>query len=371
MSEERFVMGEWEDRFERELAKPLDVPGTMEPGIYFGLDEDTYHQAPALSNSGVKHMLISPLDFWARSWMNPEREVFESGAMALGKAWHKRLLEGHDAFYAGYAADIDPGDHPDALRSSDEIKARLKELELKVSGRKADIIVRLQDADPMVEIWDVLAAEHRTANDGRVLLPCDIINKIELQAAMIEKHPDLKRMFNDGYPEVSIFWFDPDTGVPCKARLDYLKQRAVIDLKTFSNPLGKPIDRAIATAMASGKYHIQVAKYLHAVDQAAQLVRDDKVFGEVDHKWLDAMAAVKPEDRHFAFVFQQTGIAPVARAYDFPRQLNMFDIGKITVRMATQLFADNWATYGTDPWIDTTPIGTFADEDFPIYMAEA
>src|SRR3546814_14526079 len=65
--------------------------------------------------------------------------------------------------------------------------------------------------------------------------------------SMIEKHPDLSKAFSGGHPEVSIFWQDEQTGISCKARLDYLKARAIVDLKTFSNPLSKPIDKAIST----------------------------------------------------------------------------------------------------------------------------
>lgn len=353
------------DAFEAINAK-VAVP--FVPGVFFNMPEDTYHAIFALSNSGITHMRISTMDFWARSHLNPNRENPESEFMELGKAYDKRIIEGRAAFYANYAPALDPGAYPNCLTSVDDIKAAIGVLGQKPKGkRKEDFVTQLLELDPAAQVWDRLKEDHAELNAGKSLLDPTQIARIEIAAAMIENDPDLKRCFSGGYPQVSIFWYDQETGCPMKSRLDYLKARAIIDLKTFGNPLGKPIDRAIAGAMASGKYHVQAATYHQAVEQLPALIRDGLTDWGAPNEFLEALC--QKAERRFVFVFQQTGIAPVARGKVFPKGL-VYDCGVIAMRDAQVRFADCISRYGTDPWIDSVPLGAFSDEEFPAYMTE-
>lgn len=290
------------------VALPPGLPDVMDAGVYFGLDEEEYHAAHALSASGIKWLRISPLDFWARSSMNPDREPEgdDSAAKVIGKAYHKRIVEGRAAFVASFAPEVDPKDYPNALRTVDEIKEAIEALKAKPKGKnKGDLIAQLTSLDPSAKVWSLIEADHAAIHDGKTMLPADLIRRIEISAAMIEKHPDLRKAFSGGYPEVSIFWTDPEYGIPMKARLDYLKRAAVVDLKTFENVNGMPIDKAIARTVANYKYHIQAKLYLEAVRQAKRLIREGKVFGEVEPAFLDALQ--KSDGHTFMFVFQQKG----------------------------------------------------------------
>jgi hypothetical protein len=338
-----------------------------EPGIYFGLDEGEYHAVPALSASGIKNMMAAPLNFWAASWMNPNYTHEPNEAMVVGSAYHRRIVEGAESFYESYAPSIGPEDYPEAIRTMNEMRDRLRVLELPVSGNKDELAERLLVADPHIEIWDEIVRDHAGNHAGKTLLDPDLIKKIEYAAAMIEKHPTLSKCFSGGWPEVSIMWIDEETGVPMKSRLDYLKVRAIIDLKTFNNRFGKPVDRAIATEMANYKYHVQVAVYMEAVEQARRLIRDGLIFGDADGDKLAQLA--KSDDRHFAFVFQQTGIAPIAKGKIFPKGI-VFDCGRIVMRQAMHDFKVCMDTFGTDPWLDTSDIEMFDDSEFPPWMTE-
>lgn len=342
------------------------------PGIYFDMPEDEYHRAAALSASGIKNLLISPMDFWARcSWLNPAYQSETSDAMDLGKAYDARIVEGRETFYRHYAPALDPTDYPNALRTMDEIRATLLHTDptAKKGGNKPDLIARLLALDANVEVWDTLVAEHAENHKGKELIDAHLLARIEIAAAMIENHPDLCKAFTGGFPQVSIFWLDVASGVPMKARLDYLKAGAIIDLKTFSNPQGKPLDKAIAYAMASRKYHVQAAVYHEAVDTVKGLVGqhgEAVVYGAVSKPWLDLLCA---SDQKFLFVFQQTGIAPVARGKVFPRY-STFDLARITIEEAKRRYADNYRTFGSDPWIDRTGLDTFEDADFPAFIGD-
>lgn len=344
-------------------------PVTVEPGVYFGMDEDAYHAAFAFSTSGIKHMLISTLDFWVRSPLNADYRSEQSDAMAEGNAWHKRILEGPEAFYAAYAADVDPADHPDALRTVDELKIELKGRHLLIKGNKPELIQRLLLCPDAPPVWDAIKAEHMAANAGKMLISAELARRIEYQAAMIERHPDISRCFQGGYPEVSVFWTDEETGVPMKCRFDYWKLLALVDLKTMGNPLGKSIERCIYGAIATQRYHIQTAVYWQGQDAAIRHIQAGRVFGDVDRAWLRQMATADQNQRQFVFVFQATGIAPVARAVVLPR-LNVFDIGTMTAQAAMAEFANCWRTFGRDPWIDMTGIQTLDDAGFPAWIGE-
>ncbi|MEC9268523.1 MAG: PD-(D/E)XK nuclease-like domain-containing protein [Pseudomonadota bacterium] len=341
----------------------------MPEGIYFDMPEEDYFADPSLSQSSMKWLLVSPMDYWARSAMNPDRPDDDtSDAMDLGKGYHARILEGRDVFYDRFAAAVDPDDYPDALRTVDEIKAALKERELPVSGNKPALIDRLLEADPQADIWDRIVAEHAEKHDGKTLLPPEQMRRIEIAAAMIEKHPQLSKAFTGGEPEVSIFWRDDEYGTPLKARIDYLKVAAICDLKSFANKLNKPIDRAVVQAVSSQRYHIQTAHYDAAIERAREFVMEGRVFGPAP-AWIDKFAAFPRENRQFLFVFQQTGVAPVARGYVMPRG-SVYEIGRMVARKCIREWREHMDTFGTDPWIDMTEVSEFEDDAFPVWAME-
>lgn len=340
----------------------------FEPGVHFGLDDDLYHAVPALSNTGIKNLLVSPTDFWARSWMapRPDDEPEEAEHFKVGKAFDKRIVEGSETFYGAYYEALSPDDYPKAIHTADDIKEALEKCGVKPKGRKkTDWAAQLADADPSVQIWDQLKGQHEARHAGKTPLGRKLIERIEIAAAMIEKHPDLSKAFTGGMPQVSIFWVCPQTGVPMKARLDYLKPRAIVDLKTFANRRGMPIDRAIAYEIAAYRYHIQCAVYHEAVEQIPALVKAGKVVGTVDRGFLDAV--VKGKDRKFLFVFQQKGIAPVARGKILPK-LNVFDIARIQVNDAKRKFVECVETFGPEHWIDTAGVEEIDDTSIPSFI---
>ena len=337
-----------------------------EGGIYFGLSEDGYHADPALSSSGIKTILASPEDYWWQSAMNPDRPTDDdTEAKYWGRAYHKRILEGKAAFDAAYCAALDPVDFPDALRTADDIRAELKARGKKVGGNKDELIVRAQAEMPDCQLWDVMREDYAQANAGRGMLSRETIARLELAAAYIEKHPDLGRCFTGGAPEVSIFWHEE--GIPMKARLDYLKAKAQIDLKTFSNPQGKPIDKAIVHAVASGRYHVQAAVHSEAARRAVDFVREGRVFGDCDKDVLRRIA--QNEERAFIFVFQKTVGAPVALAKEL-RKGSIFQCGRLAMEQGMTIWKKCRDTFGDGPWILPRKIIEFDDAEFPAWTTE-
>jgi hypothetical protein len=124
--------------------------------------------------------------------------------------------------------------------------------------RQAECIVE-------IEAGDYRTTKARDARDaartaGKVpLLPYqfDIVRAI---AGSIRSHPIASQAFVGGEAEVTLIWSDSETGIPCKARPDYLPAhgRWIVDLKTAAsaNPRGW-CDQAYRLG-----YHARAAWYL-------------------------------------------------------------------------------------------------------------
>lgn len=346
----------------------VPIAATFQEGIFFGMAEEAYHAIPALSSTGIKHIRISPLEFWAESrWLNPDFEdedeqKEDSFARALGKAFHARILEGLEVFQTRYVAE--PVCPKDALRTDDDLKEWLVKRGLPTTGkRKQERIDRILEADPTARIWDVIEESYRDENKGKVFLAQKYLNKIELSAAMIEKHPELCKAFRGGVAEVVICWICPDTGVPCKAKLDYLKSKAIVDLKTLANERGKPLKLAVAHEFSGRRYHVQAAFYQEAASHIARLIKADRVSGAHDPAFLQKLAA--GHEKTFTAVFQFKGRAPVAIGRTFSAKSMTFQIAQAEIDVAKHTYAACMEMYGGEPWVSPEPIEQFADEEFP------
>ena len=358
---------------------------TMEPGIYFGLPESDYHADPAFSASGAKNMLISPLTYWINSPLNPDHkeEDTETDSKIAGKAFHTRILEGQAVFDQRYAIKPDPDDYPEAIAGGDALRKLCESYDLKKSGSIAEMCERILEVDPIVELWPVIIAEFEASAEGRIILKSRLANEIKRHARIVEMHEDAKKAFVGGFPEVSIFWIDTETGIRMKARVDYLKVRAAVDLKTFANQMSVPLEIAVGRAVANYRYHIQGVVYCEAVERAKEMYRAQgaaSVFGESPEKaWLDAFAEPKPHA--FVFVFLESGNVPNAVVREFRQTETYAQMGASTnnywsagfsgYRLALDQYKRCTDHYEPGlPWVDPQPMRPFVDEDFPIYMME-
>lgn len=355
----------------------LTANGAFVPGIRFGMNEDEYFSIPALSASGVKLLRRSALDFWARTeWLGKTAETEEpeeSFHRIVGRAYHARLLEGRDVFFSRYAPAISKSDYKDLLVTTDDLKGELERLGLpKTVKRKQDSIDRILDADPTAgsRIWDVLEDGYTKNHPGKIFLPADLCSKIELSAAMIERNKYLGQAFKGGMPEVAIFWYDEITGCPCKAKLDYWKPKAIVDLKTFENNMGREVVRAVDYEFANNRYAFQGCFYMQAVEAAISLIHAGAVSGDVDPAFLKKVISANPDDRKMLFVFQQKGPAPLAVGKTFNKYSATYRICAAHLETARQSYVQYMETFGKDPWVYEAPIEEFQDSEVPQWATE-
>lgn len=392
------------------LFYPAVLPETPElpaPGIYFGMSEEDYHALPALSSHGIRKLAASPMLFWAQTpWVSElgrkrhvERlaKAEEKQHLVVGKAYHCRIMEGREAFDRRFAIELSEEECADALAHTDQIKAAIagagEKPVVKVpdqlpdnggeymrAAKKADWIAQLLEIDPAAKILDVMQEQHRAAHQGKGFISREAFEQIEIAAKMIEADPEIRHAFRDGYPEVVLIWTCPRTGVPMKMRADYLKLRAVVDLKSIGNQRERSLEQAIRWEIASYHYNIQPSVYAEGIEIVRRMVKERG--GEVIHcsesmgveagceagVWAKKWA--QQSDLEWLWVFQQKGDAPVTRGVFYPLAGSTRMVTDEIVRQQKRRFRKFSETFGTDPWVDVHPIYDLADEDLPASATE-
>src|SRR5690606_27207746 len=74
------------------------------------------------------------------------------------------------------------------------------------------------------------AQEHRDQirAAGKVPMLAAEYAELDATAKAVLSHPDAATLLAGGHPEVSLIWDDPETGVRCRGRLDYLHAAPVV-----------------------------------------------------------------------------------------------------------------------------------------------
>ena len=330
-------------------------------GVYFGLEEDAYHADDALGSTDIKNLIMGPEIYWANTPMNPLYEPKETKATLRGDAYHKLILEGREAFEAAFIVGPQKIDYPNALFTVEEIKEALKALDQKTSGRKADLIDRLLEANPKAMIWDVIMEQFLDAHPDQRQISQQLLEEITYASRFILANPHLRDAFAGGFPEVSIFWTVDD--IRRKARIDYLKPAVAVDLKTYSNIYGARADVAIHTAAARNGHDLQAAWYRPGLKAAKHL----PFLGDAapDADWERAFREA-PECQTY-FVYQAADKIPMARGKWMDYRLQTFKIAEIQCENAVQTYASCRDQFGIAPWIIPEKPSAFEDEGFPMY----
>ncbi|ACL57476.1 PD-(D/E)XK nuclease-like domain-containing protein [Methylobacterium nodulans] len=345
---------------------------TFADGIYFSLDEALYHVDPALGSSDLKRLAAEPADYWFGSVLNPNRPAEDSTpSQIIGKAVHKLVLEGEQSFSAAFEREA-TGD--DVLRTDADLADYLfRECgAVKIPRSKSGKIEMLQElcAPPltMPPVLDLIQAE--AARAGRQILKADDFDRIRGAAESILANPHLAASFTGGMSEVSLFWTDEVDGEPVrrKARFDYLKPRAVIDLKSTRPSRPTSFKANCLRAMAEYGYPVQAAAYLQARAQLARLAGEGRVFGDHDPAWLARVAAAPAFA--FVFVFWSTGDAPLTWGVALSPGNQVLGIAEKTIDLALWNYVAARRSHGLDaPWVEHAPLEEIELSDLPVWLS--
>lgn len=84
--------------------------------------------------------------------------------------------------------------------------------------------------------------------EGLIILSPDDFEKVNIMAENVLAHTDIRpALEQDGWPEASVFATDPETGLACRSRFDFLPKNhpIALDLKSASDASLKGFTRAI------------------------------------------------------------------------------------------------------------------------------
>lgn len=228
-------------------------------GLHDDIPAGCYHRGMGISKSGLDLIRRSPALFdLAREVPRPS-----SPAQALGTAVHTLVLEPSRAM-----DDV----IPDAFGTSRSRDALAWRAEQAAAGRT--VLTQGEDTDP----WS--PSPWRAAWSAR---------------NAVLAHPMAKALLGTGRAEVSGYWTDPDFGVLCRLRADWLDEahQVVVDLKTTRDA---GMD-AFARSAIEYRYHVQAAFYWDGLAACGWTPQAFVwVVVETQPPYGVALYSVKPED---------------------------------------------------------------------------
>jgi hypothetical protein len=313
-----------------------------------------YAAIPALSNSGMHDLAISPLRFWFHH-IRPDREPKEeTREMRFGSALHCAVLE-PACFEQRYCREIDAADIEGCLVTCDDIRQWLRDQGRHPKGtKKADLIAQALEWNPEAPILDVLKAQDEAANAGKIRLSADEWERVEGCADALRNEPAIQALLAEGSSEVTLTATDPDTGVPLKGRLDWLTPKAILDLKTFSQQRGKSIDKCITDAIWYERYHRQAWLYSH-IDALAS-GRDKRTGAQLGRDFV--LAFVESEPPHEVRIrVLRSGTSGNPNLY--------WTTAMHEARGLMRVYADCVERFGDKPWRFEQDVDPLIDEDIP------
>lgn len=335
----------------------------LEDGIYFGLPEADHHADPALGSSDHKALLISPPRWWLASAhaaefrgnieleLNPE----ESAAKTFGRAAHVLTLEGEETFRARYWCEEDPP--PGTLCTKEDIA----DAYLEKTGRRLFRGLSFTDMETEARIAGITGllsqwkADKLLENAGKEELSRSWMTTLRLLELMLNVSRESfggksirERFLTGGVPEVTVI-VTLDDGVRIKGRFDYLRIKALIDVKTFMARDDEETIAAFGRSISNFGYDLQAALYLELREHIPRLVEEGRVFGDHDPEWLAKVAAHR--EVTWAWVALQTAGMPEADALEFQGSLILAS-AKYQLEAARKNFVAYRDKYGlAGPWV--------------------
>lgn len=257
-----------------------------------------YFQLDAVNNSLLSHLKRSPAH--AKEYqLNPPATT---AAMVLGQLFHAVVLEPDllDSMFH-VKSDDDPatptGNAGKIVKShlagevfSDQFYLDSGNLLKKPTGKAADLIAILLDGDAAPDGYTEAQQQKATeyvvqqqeingrqvvtqmqlisaksylnflnAIDGKTIVTQDQFKTATEMAASVKRHPTAKKLLAKGTAEVTVLWEDAETGLQCKAKIDWVSHlNYLVDLKSTDDARLEEFNRS----MTKYGYHRQNAMYV-------------------------------------------------------------------------------------------------------------
>jgi PDDEXK-like domain of unknown function (DUF3799) len=195
-------------------------------GLHPNVSASDYHaRIPGLvSKSALDKIRRAPEVY--RAWLDGAPDE-DTHAMRIGSAFDCALLE-PDRFAKEYTVALDFGD----CRKKDNKDAR---------------------------------DEWRSRHAGAIVLSAEDYETIIGMREKVLTHPLAGKMVAGGQSQLTVRWHDAESGLECKARLDYYSERhaMAVDVKTTEDGS----EHGFARSIARYRYHVQQALYGKGMDE--------------------------------------------------------------------------------------------------------
>ena len=228
-------------------------------GIYDGIDFEHYRGWEAVNASRLKLMGISPAHYLRAG---EHGQSTSSRALSIGSIVHCAALE------------------PDTINDRYRVMPtyHLDDQNLTKTGQPT--------MSKNTAYYRRRAEAFKKKHPDCEIVTQDIYDQVQAIMLSLQRAPDSMGLLQaEGKSEVSIRWDDPDTGTPCKGRIDRQSGKRLIDIKTTRSLSD------FATQIARLKYHMQLAHY-QAGWQA--------LTGDLPEVWIIAIENEQPHCVHAA-----------------------------------------------------------------------
>lgn len=299
-------------------------PIGKEPGIYFNLSNEEYHDDPAIGSSDIKKLLESPLEYWYNSSLNKERCVNKFEHLTYGSALHCYLMEEH--------------------KFDDEFIVLPEYKDMKIDSDFYNKIKDHPNFEKDFELPKTKTAKQFKYIGSKPSLSTKDLKSIKDAVSYLKSRDIPSQIFSNGYPEVSIFWRDEATSLMCKCRHDYLNVRYSADYKSIADL------KKLKSQTQSYGYYISSAFYLEGLKEVKKIINNNKIECPegVREEWWNKF--LKIEHDRFILVFQEK-IAPYRiRCRNINQEVH--DIAHDKIRFALDIYKSNIEKYGIDQWPD-------------------
>ncbi len=202
---------------------PLILPEDFTPHWLPGLTNEQYHaDKTSVSSTALKRILKSPLNFYSSHMLGFREE--ESDAFRFGSAFHMALLEPTE-FQKMYVLQPE-------FKGTGSVAARAE--------------------------W------RESQKPGAVILKEDEYNDLLGMLNSVQRHNGACNILKKGESEVSGYFRDPETGIKCRIRPDFmhLGSMALLDVKTTRDVEATEFSKT----MWNYRYDIQMYFYSKAIE---------------------------------------------------------------------------------------------------------
>lgn len=216
-----------------DLKRSCNMTGErMETGIY-DIPFKQYLDIDRVSCSYLKKLSVVPA--------MAKIETPETPAMSFGTAFHTYILE-KDKF-------------------NDDIGVSQKIDKRTTKGK---------------ETYAKFAAE----NLGKTIISAEDFGLIQSMGLSVDRHPMASALLEKGVAEQSLMWTDDNTGIKCKARLDFKTPETIVDIKTTRDAS----EHGFLRSIVNFRYYQQAGMYLDAINIVSDEEYTDFVFIAVEGK---------------------------------------------------------------------------------------